>query len=824
MGRYDTKLKNSDQVELPMKLVERYYDLNVIQELKKIQEPIEGLIDPGVLANIEALSERNTRVVEYKRQKLPNGKPYGRYYASKGCIQPIKGEIRNLILNDHAYEVDMRNAHPTIMYQLAKRYDVELPGIENYVIHRNMIIEDVMGHYDVDKTQAKELFIRLMFGGRFQTWIKENKAEHIDEHYDPVLNFEADINVLKGVLSKKIPEWEDYKKEASKCADKIRKYDKNEHRRFKEKQPTNSALAYVLQTIEAEIMTDVLKYLQEKKYKTIALVHDGIYIWRDKKHDPDLAEISKLVKDKHGYDLVFDIKRTQPSNEDRAWFLKVKEHIPDDEEDIHDALDNLQYSKQIDPVFFYVLEGLLPDKYDLCRDYRLKEPYAIECVSRVREYIKGHIYLMINSGNDFYIEVKRNKFGEVINRNQSSLSLFKSNTALGKQTNYGRSSNWIENILELGLMEEVYEYGFTNEPGVLNIYRRPSILEKEPYPPNITNIDPYHLVVRNICNDEYESTEYFHNYMAFMLQETTRRPQVLMLIYGDLGGAGKTSVIVDLFGNKILGHDYFKANSKKDLVESHSATLFEGKRLLVLEEVSFAGDKSLNAELKDITTRSYMTINPKHKQQYTIPDRSCIIAMSNSLTPVDIGDRRVFAITPKRSLTKEEAQAFHDFIADDKNVRAIYQFYMDRDISNFVPHRDIPSTKAKKDLMESNNRWNDLKDYMKDFVMDFRIDTQRKDRDDETIYEHHHDDNGWKDHSKRFNLSHFRDYVIPRFSASRSLGLSFKSTTELGNELSRSLGLEVKQMKKHWRKSTPMGMWEMVEHGALCVDVSPLLK
>jgi len=810
MGRNDTQLKNRNQVELPMKLVERYYNYNVVQTLKLIQEPIEGFLDEGELAHVKAICDRQTREVEYKRH-IHKDKPFGRSYALKqmGTYSLLKGKIRRLIIDGKLTEVDMRNAHPTLLSQIATKHGIEANALRHYTLHKERVQEEMMMFYKIGKPVVKELFCRLIFGGLIRTWAMDHNIQ-VPEHHTFLTEYETDIKkIVKHLRSNNLDCWDFYEGAAE---------------ANKKRDPIKSALAYYLQSVEEKCMKDVIKYLQDEGFKVEIWLHDGVYVRPKKDRKVDKDALTELIKEKHNFNITFDEKPTIATNEDRDWFRHIQQFAAyeDEDEDIIDKLDSLQHTTKIESAFFHHLEFLLPKKYNICRDYRLKEPYAIECINRVKDYINGSIYLMNNQGNDFYVDVERNQYKEIVRRSSSPISQFKSNTALGKQSSYG-SSNWIENILELGLMEEVYEYGFEDAPGVLNIYRRPIIVERCPEP-TTANLDPYQIVVKNLCGNDPESADYFHNYMAFMLQETTRRPQVLMLIYGDLGGAGKTSVVVDLFGNKILGHDYFKANSKKDLVESHSATLYEGKRLLVLEEVSFSGDKSLNAELKDITTRCMMTINPKHKQQYTIPDRSCIIAMSNSLTPVDIGDRRIFAITPKRALTKEEAQAFHEFIADDKNVRAVYQFYMDRDISNFEPYRDIPTTKAKTDLMESNNRWNDLKDYMKDFVMDFRIDTQRKDRDDETIYEHHHDDNGWKDHSKRFNLSHFRDYVIPRFSASRSLGLSFKSTTELGNELKRTLDLDVKQMKKHWRKSTPMGMWELVEHGALCVDVSKLLK
>lgn len=813
-------------VDKHMILTERYYDLNVIQELKKIQEPIEGLIDPGVLKQISYMSDRKTRQVKYYRHTLENGKEYGRYYAPKGCIQPIKGEIRNLVLNDSAYEVDMRNAHPTIMYQMAKKFGVELPGIENYVIHRGKILQEVQELYKVDKDQSKELFIRVMFGGKLQTWLKDNEIEET-EHHQSILDFEEDINILKGVLASKIPDWEAYKKEAVKQDDVERKeYDKNKNRRKKKKVPVNSALAYTLQTIEATIMVDVLKCLQDKKYKTIALVHDGIYVWRDKKQLPDLAEISKLVKDNHGYDLIFDIKTTLPSSDDRFWLEQVKQHITEDDGDIYEQLDSLQVSNEIDPAFFDKINELLPitkAKYSIRKDYRGGAEYARECISRVKDYLKDKVYYMKQDGSEFYIEVGRNCFGDIIKRNQVCISKLNNNSELGLWTRHG-SSNWVESIHELNLIERRFRFGYTDDPGVLNIYRRPAIMERHPEPAT-ADLSIFHVLVKNICGEDPVSIEYFLNYFAFVLQKRIERSQMVLLIYGDMGGAGKTSIVLELIGNKIMGHDYIKIGSKKDLTGNHSSHTYEGKRLIVLEEVSFSGDKELNAELNDITTRSEMLVNPKHKTPYIAPDRSCFVALSNSLTPISIGNRRIFAITPKRPLTTEESTSFYTWIEDDKNVRAVYQFFLDRDISNYSPFRDVPTTDSKKDLIESNNRWFDLIEFLKtDYKMYYMIpnyDPVSGKRCYASKEEGEYN-REWYKITPRIRLSHFRDYIAPVFCKDRSLGLKFKSSTELGNEIQRTLGAKVSIQRNHWRKADDGNSWICDDEPGKCIDFEPL--
>jgi hypothetical protein len=732
-----------------------------------------------------------------------------------GTYSLLNGKVRRLIIDGKLVEVDMRNAHPTLLSQIATKHGVEAEALRQYTLHKEKVQEEMMNFYSVKKGVVKELFCRLIFGGKIVNWAKDHNIQ-VPEHNSFLTEYEADIKrIVKHLRSNNIDNWDFYENAAE---------------ANKKRDPQKSALAYYLQSVEEKCMKDVIKYLQDDGFKVEIWLHDGVYVRPKKDRKVDKDALTELIKEKHNFNITFDEKPTLATDEDLSWFRCVQQFIDyENDDDILDKLDALQVSNEIEPIFFDKLNELLPEKkYDIRRDYRADAEYAREVINRAKDYLKGKVYFMKNNGNEFYVEVGRNCFGDIITKNQINHSQLK-HSELGIWTRHG-SSNWVENLLELGMLERKREFGFTDMPGILNIYRRPAIMERMPEPSYVP-IDIFHNFVNNICGENQECIDYFHKYFAFVFQERTERTQVIVLIYGILQGAGKTSVINDLFCKKILGHDFYKAGSKNELVDTHASALYEGKRMLVLEEVTFSGDKALNAQLKDITTRSDMTINPKHKSQYVIPDRSCLVALSNSLTPIDIGDRRIFAISPKRVLSKEESDEYHAWIEDDKNVRAVYQYYMDMDISNFSPHGHVPFTQAKEDLLDSNNRWVDLKDHMRDLVIDFKeeVEMVRKDKDGKdfvvkengkTLYEwkEHYESGEWKTRSTRFNLGHFRDYIAQRFSASRSLGLSFKGTKELGNELKATLGLKVEQARNGWRKGSPSNPWFIDPNPAMCVD------
>ena len=68
--------------------------------------------------------------------------------------------------------LDLVNAHPTIMH----RRHPSLQYLAHYVEHR----EEVLGTIPCDRSTAKELFIRLLYGGCAATWCQESGVHYQD--------------------------------------------------------------------------------------------------------------------------------------------------------------------------------------------------------------------------------------------------------------------------------------------------------------------------------------------------------------------------------------------------------------------------------------------------------------------------------------------------------------------------------------------------------------------------------------------------------------------------------------------------------------------
>ena len=67
----------------------------------------------------------------------------GRLYAMKPNfgVQGLQSRISSLLVKKYVRDIDMKNAHPTLLVYLCKRHDVDCPYLEAYVNNRAKICE-----------------------------------------------------------------------------------------------------------------------------------------------------------------------------------------------------------------------------------------------------------------------------------------------------------------------------------------------------------------------------------------------------------------------------------------------------------------------------------------------------------------------------------------------------------------------------------------------------------------------------------------------------------------------------------------------------------
>ena len=96
----------------------------------------------------------------YEKYNFKTGRTDGRLYGSKGSIQNVSKNIRNFICDGKTTDVDMINAHPTILYKLCEKYNYECPNLERYINNRDEIIDKIMKDDNISRKEAKELILK----------------------------------------------------------------------------------------------------------------------------------------------------------------------------------------------------------------------------------------------------------------------------------------------------------------------------------------------------------------------------------------------------------------------------------------------------------------------------------------------------------------------------------------------------------------------------------------------------------------------------------------------------------------------------------------
>ena len=89
----------------------------------------------------------------------------GRLFAQCASLQNLPKEFRGAIGANY-HDLDMKNAHPTILLQYCQKNDIKCENLEHYVNNRDEVIQKIMNVYNLEKGDVKQLFLSVMNGGK----------------------------------------------------------------------------------------------------------------------------------------------------------------------------------------------------------------------------------------------------------------------------------------------------------------------------------------------------------------------------------------------------------------------------------------------------------------------------------------------------------------------------------------------------------------------------------------------------------------------------------------------------------------------------------
>ncbi len=186
---------------------------------------------------------------------------FGRLYASYPSLQNCPGYIRRLCSYGLYVDIDIKNAFPTILAQLAEQHGLSAPLLNAYVDDREGWINAVCADVAVSFKQVKNAVLIAMHGGNYKQEV-ENKA------HDKLTRFAAEVKQLAADFSKLTTYkklWEDAQVAAKSKAEK--KNWENLSGRIDERvwtNPRGTFISWICQIQEAKTISAVKAYFEEE--------------------------------------------------------------------------------------------------------------------------------------------------------------------------------------------------------------------------------------------------------------------------------------------------------------------------------------------------------------------------------------------------------------------------------------------------------------------------------------------------------------------------------------------------------------------------------
>jgi len=287
------KLLNSTLLKEDVNVISKKFFSNERQQLEKYKSLNNGKL------------ENNERIITYKKPYIK----YSRSYPNKALgLIGFSKELRHTLVSDTYIDIDIVNCHPIMLYQILNDNGVSCDKLKDYILNRDIWIKEVMETYNCSRDEAKELFIILLYGGSFKTWIKEKKISKDFKETSNIIEFSKElVRVSRYIVSKnKHIEKVVLKNINSKCDEKEKQ---------KELRKLNSkVVSHFLQEMECRVIEVVYNYCVSKGYiinNVCSLCYDGIMLQKHLVNDVGklCQELNDEVKKKMGFDLKFIEKK-----------------------------------------------------------------------------------------------------------------------------------------------------------------------------------------------------------------------------------------------------------------------------------------------------------------------------------------------------------------------------------------------------------------------------------------------------------------------------------------------------------------------------------
>lgn len=624
----------------------------------------------------------------------------GRRYASAGVsLQRFMCSIRNCITYGVYSDVDMSNAGPCILQSLCSKWQLSCSHLDEYIQHREKILTQIGFEMTMTRAQAKHLMIQLMNGSAVQIsgqWLHA---------------FRSDIRDILDYVDMELPELVAKRDEMGKT------------------NPVRSALSTIVYEQEDIILQCALDTLPPSVRRHTALCFDGMLV--PLSYDLNIHRINLAIMNTFDYlDLKFAIKSFNDefqisesdlkkisdgsSNMVFADYPKVRAEALEFEKKWHEnergwlatavkaKIDEFLISTvaymQMQGEGMYALRSRTPqviDAHGVKQDGMItyafaksgKLAYTDECVP----------YRAFKKVKD--IDTGKNKLVPIITR-----------VSLGKLLIQLRSDGRLKYYDQI-VYAPWFETPIKVAKGSLNLftgwyhhdaYIASPVLSDEEIDEVFADCGLIDHIDNVICSGNTELSDYFHSWIAHIIQRPRVRGAPTLLLIG-LQGSGKT--IMSSLISCILGSNYcMDINDQSKLVQRFNGHLVN-LAYAMLNEIQCYSGLAANDRLKSIQTDESHIIEFKHMKPFETKNYMHLMATSNHdfACRISPSDRRwvVCDVSPARIGDTKYFETL--YMHTRENASLLFRYYGSYDISDW-DFRRIPLSKLKNQMkMDSSD-------------------------------------------------------------------------------------------------------------------------
>lgn len=250
---------------------------------EKVDKDAQLTLLQDYLARTNALGECPMRY--YQRHG------FGRYWTGEKIgLQNISRRIRHTLCADHMIDIDMKNAHPTLLSWYCHENGIACTGLDAYIADRERLIADLMAYEGISRDDAKTYLLAIINGKTVR--LKHDAPAWLRDYYGGMRQIMEEVIKLNPDLHKLA------------CESKERKgTDYNIE---------GTTVNYVMCSLENKALMAAFDYLTEQEIEVGALVFDGLMIHKKGVPRTRLPEIlqgcSQRVKEVVGADITFTVK------------------------------------------------------------------------------------------------------------------------------------------------------------------------------------------------------------------------------------------------------------------------------------------------------------------------------------------------------------------------------------------------------------------------------------------------------------------------------------------------------------------------------------